>query len=501
MDNIKRLNYKINETECEKSVEQSIDMEINLPEYCGDISSVLHCFAFANITSGTINKDFINVEGSYLIRVIYLSDGEIFSYEQSAPFSKQIEHECESIGTVLDLKTFVQYVNCRAINSRKLEVSGAFVISAKVSACNCASVIDSIDNESIEMNTDKLSACSACGNSYADVSLSQVIDIGNGKPAIKSIIRNSAEPIIIETKQISGKILVKGELKIKTLYKAEDNSTQHIDNTIALSHILDIEGCKEDSIVDIKLSLNSLDVIAKPSALGNMSLLDIAAVIRISACAYECIDFPVLKDCYSTKYESSCSFKTVKIDSILENISKSFIHSFETDTLPNLNKVIDLWCDDIRIKAVKNDNKLCFKGSLKCFVLYGLNDESYNIKEFESEFSFEDDLIIENEIKCEPCASVIGTDYIIKESGLEVRISIKVDAIVFVSRTEKIVDDIDISDNELRRKFSLVVYFAKSGEKLWDIARKYQTTTESIASENSLEGDILTQDKALIIWA
>ena len=501
MDSIKRINYKINETEFENSAEQSINMEITLPEYCGDISSILHCFAFANITSGTINKDYINIEGSYLVRVIYLSEGEIFSYEQSAPFSKKIEHECESIGTVLDLKTFVQYVNCRAINPRKLEISGAFVISAKISACNSTSVIDSIDNESVEINTDKLSACTACGNSYADINLSQVIDIGSGKPAIKSIIRNSSEPIIIETKQISGKVLVKGELKIKSLYKAEDNSTQYIENSIPLSHILDIEGCKDDSIVDLKLNLNSLDVIVKPSAIGNMSLLDINAVIRVSACAYECIDFPVLKDCYSTKFESSCSFKTVKIDSILENISKSFMHSFETEPLPELNRVIDLWCDDIRIKALKNGDKLTFKGVLKCYVLYGLNDNSYSIKELESDFSFEDELICENDIKCEPTATVIGTDYLVKGSALEVRISIKVDAVVFASRTEKIVDDIEILDNALNKKSSLIVYFAKQGEKLWDIARKYQTTTDLIVSENSLEGDTLDKDKALIIWA
>ena len=46
---------------------------------------------------------------------------------------------------------------------------------------------------------------------------------------------------------------------------------------------------------------------------------------------------------------------------------------------------------------------------------------------------------------------------------------------------------------------AIVLYFAKSGESVWDIAMRYNTTINNIMSQNALTNDILTSDKMLII--
>ena len=46
---------------------------------------------------------------------------------------------------------------------------------------------------------------------------------------------------------------------------------------------------------------------------------------------------------------------------------------------------------------------------------------------------------------------------------------------------------------------ALVIYFADSGEKLWDIAKRYNTSPTEIASVNELETETLDNGRMLLI--
>ena len=120
MNSIKRTTYNLNETLMEKSAEQSIDMVISLPDYCADIDNILQSFAFINLSSGSVSNGKIKTEGTVLVRVLYLNGGEIFSYEQSEPFTNEIDYAADELGTVLELSTYLQYLNSRAASPRKI---------------------------------------------------------------------------------------------------------------------------------------------------------------------------------------------------------------------------------------------------------------------------------------------------------------------------------------------------------------------------------------------
>ncbi|MBQ6380140.1 MAG: DUF3794 domain-containing protein [Clostridia bacterium] len=500
MNTINRTNYNTNETLWENSAEQSLDLEINLPEYCGDITKILQCFAFPHIHSCSQSAENLQIEGEVLVRVLYVSEGEIFSYEQAQAFSKKMECRDSTIGAVADLSTYVQYINSRATGSRKIEVHGAFVIVAKLSACKESSVIESIEEADVQMDKDSLSACSARGSAAATVNVAQVIDIGTDKAPMKSIIRNTAVAEIVETKQVAGKILIKGELKVKTLYKSEENTVESIENVLALSQIMDIDGMDENSTVDIKLQLSSLDVFIKPSALGNMSLLDLQAAVNIYVCAYNCIDFPVLKDVYSTEYACNCTFKEVCVDKILSTLSKNYLHSFTVDSLGDIAKVIDVWCEDIRAKACEQEQQLVITGTLCAYVLYENLDGVIQLKSAESEFSFTEPLGEVSKVKCSPEAVLSGCDYVIRENGVEVRADIHVKAMIFDCISQKVIDDITMEETPLLRNNSLFIFYAHSGERLWNIASKFKTTVTAIQKENKIEKEVLEEDKPLLIW-
>ena len=500
MSNIIKSNYSVNEVLCQKSIEQAIDCEINLPDYCGDISRILECFAFPNITGSSLSAGKIAIEGNTLVRLLYISDGEIYSYEQSCPFSLKSDISCDSVGASLDISVALQYINCRAASSRRAEAHGAFVIKAKISACRQKEVIDRIEDDNMQIKKDSITACSASGSVCSNVNVEQVVDIGNTKSHIKSIIRNTAFADISETKQVAGKILAKGQLKIKTLYKSEDDTLETIENSLPFSQILDVEGVNEESIADIKSDLISLEITVKPSALGTMSLMDISAVVMLCACSYNCIEFPVLKDAYSTAFESECSFRNVDVDKIVTTVSETFIHTFDIPAI-NVKKVIDVWCDNINCSASFENSELNFSGTVSGFALYEDEEEMLKLKEEKSEYAFKKSLTDCANAKSSPSAKIIGCDYILGDKSIELRVKIKLTAVIFETLSEKVVENITLSDKPIKKRSSLIIYYPKNGEELWDIARTFATTDSKIIKENNLEDDIISSEKPLLIWS
>ena len=73
---------------------------------------------------------------------------------------------------------------------------------------------------------------------------------------------------------------------------------------------------------------------------------------------------------------------------------------------------------------------------------------------------------------------------------IDVKAELQINCSVFGETEIDIVSDIceGISE-EKNRNSAITVYFPKCEETLWDIAKRYNTTVESIMSENNIEGD------------
>ncbi len=498
--NIKRTQIKVNNTIFNKCCEQAVDCDLSLPDYCGEISRILKCFAQPNITSSSVSGDRIIIDGTVTVRLLYVSDGELSSFEHSSSFSKQIDIDCDAVGAVLEITTANQYINCRAVSPRKVEVHGSFAISAKLSCCCTQDVLESADGDSVQIKKDTVTACSVSGSTSVNSNVSQVVDIGTDLPKIKSLIRNTAVPEISETKQISNKVLVKGELKIKTLYKSEDNQVCCVANNLPISQIVDIDGVTENSVVDLKLNLSSFDISMKPNAIGAMCLLDIAAIVNIQASAYDCVDFPVITDAYSTDYASTCSKKRVSVDRIINNFSKCYTHHFIMEER-NVCKVVDFWCDNITVNAAMDDDKIKFFGTVNVYALIEDENGTTMLQEEESEFCFKEEICGITRLKCSPSASLAGCDYTLDAQGISTRVNIHIRAVEFDSVDTDVVDEIQLSDEVTDKKTSLFIYYCEENEDVWSIARKYNTTEKQIMEANNLTEEIISEPTPLLIWS
>ena len=148
------------ETILDTSAEQPIDLDFSLPDYCPDIQKILKCQIYPTITEQTIS-DRLDVEGEVLVKLLYLDSGKkaVRCCEYASPFStsialKKAPENPSSVVTYLNTK--VDYVNCRAVSPRKLDIHGAFSIQARAVSTVMQSIVSSIEEEDIQQKVSKV---------------------------------------------------------------------------------------------------------------------------------------------------------------------------------------------------------------------------------------------------------------------------------------------------------------------------------------------------------
>ena len=69
--------------------EQSVDLDVTLPDYCPDIQKILKCQVYPRILDRSLSGDRLEIGGTYTVKILYADaeTGCVRCCESSAPFS------------------------------------------------------------------------------------------------------------------------------------------------------------------------------------------------------------------------------------------------------------------------------------------------------------------------------------------------------------------------------------------------------------------------------
>lgn len=90
----------------------------------------------------------------------------------------------------------------------------------------------------------------------------------------------------------------------------------------------------------------------------------------------------------------------------------------------------------------------------------------------------------------------------IDSNEIEVRAAVSLNVMVIRCTEEKIIESVEeqpLDPEKIRSMPGITMYMVKQGDTLWDIAKKFYTTTEEIISMNGLENDQVSLGQPLIL--
>lgn len=506
VDKVLKTSVFVNETLFCDSAEVAVDSDFSLPDYCPEISKIFKCRAIPRISSKGINGKNITVDGVICITLLYADkEGILSSYEYQYPFNKSIETDADCTGANLQTKIRMEYINCRAVTSRKIDLHGAAGMNIRVFKRKCTDIISDCEDSNIELRKGIAPATVPMGFAEKYLIMEEEIRIGQGQPLIKNVLRFDANSCIKETKVIKDKAVVKGEITVSILYCADGvNNPQCVKSTLPFSQIVDVQGILEECSCDTKSEIAYIDVKPKTSVSGENKSFSLNAKILLTCEAYCSNDVAIILDAFSRKYAADITRNNVNFEKITTNVSENYHCKKNIELEEEITSVIDLWCTVQSVTTKFENDNMIVSGTLVAgmIVANGEGNAIYCEKpiDFEYKYPFNCELGIPHS---EPQIEVISCGYTITSSNnLEIRVELGINAAIYEKREMSLISDMSIDTEcikEKKNKSALTVYFCSEGDCVWEIARNYNASVDEIMNINSLESDCLQEGKMILV--
>lgn len=506
---MQRESCAVCETVFEGTKEQPIDLDFTLPDYCPDIERILKCRVTPSLTSRNLSADMLELDGSVLMSLYYLDAKKqaIRLCEHTMPFSCSFSWKtgAEEAAALVRLRT--EYLNCRALSPRRVDIHGAVSAIVTVCARNEQEYFSHIEGEDIQQSRRSAAVSRLCGIGQQQFSLTEVLDIGAGKGHPESILRSDLSVRCDSVKAMSDKLMVGGEAVLRMLYVtdletgAQDTMTFHI----PFSQVLDVRGVSDSTTNEVLLEVMNYDTTLKSEFDENSTLVTLDARLCATVLASEETNVEWVEDAYSTEYELSLTKKPCRFIQSLTVLKEEFSAKSEVNTGENgITKIIDLWCDSVSSICVAENEQMTVRGKVNCCMLALDGEGVPYYLERPVDFSVAPEVLqsmthptVKAEVKAENLSFRITGD-----DRVEIKAELCLTGTAYMESSWKGITAAEGLDDRCRRKdkaAALTLYYADEGERLWDIACAYCTSVEAVKLENDLTEDVMTAAGMILI--
>lgn len=486
--------------------EQGIDCDISLPDYCPDIMRILKCSVINSVINSKVSGDRASVDANAKIRIIYADEKSgIYCYEQEYPFSKYAELDCACDGAVLCTELKTEYANCRAVNKKRVGIHGVISVGFKLLGIKKQAVITAAAGDGVQLKRQELCVDNAVAIVSKRLQLSQTEVIPDGGE-VRKIISTSAAPILTETKLVKGKILLKGEVAWRVIYCIEEASGENgcASFSLPFSEIIEAENAAEGCRVSVDFCVEQASAEPKADNDGEYKYLNLGCDICAVVTVYLSEAVAAVTDAYSTCKQLETKYNSVTFTRLLQNLNDTFVcrESLDLSSM-SPQKIYATMSGVPQVKYCFEQGKLLIKGSvpIKFILIDAEGTPVFCEREAGLEYSRSVDCD-GSDIKCEPQLFVSGCSCTLGSDGrAEFKAEISINACLLEVTEKRALTQLKTTEGAStdKKHSAVVICFCNGGEKVWDIARKYNTTVEDIMSENALSSDEISEKTMLII--
>lgn len=502
---IKKDTFSFSELFTRSKCEQAVSLEINLPDYCSDIKKILKCTVTAGISNVSVSGENVNLSGTVVTRLIYVGDNEkIDCFEQTDALSCSTRVKDMPENPMIKAVTKTDYINCRALSQRRISVSGSIGASVYVYRENKKEFPCHIDSSDMQCKKEKKTVSDLICQSEKTFDLSETVALDKEKEDIGKILRSDCRVKIESKKAVADKLLIKGELCCEILYTdSEKNNLIKICHSMPVSQILAVGGVTDKSDIELSLCPSQFIVSAKNDSAGRCRLLELAARVSAVVRCREDREIELIKDCYSTCYEASGEYRNAELHLSAFNGEKEIPFEETVDfSDTDINDIKDMWCSGGECRMSGKEDKA--EGECD-FLLHGIYTDGNNSYRYaEKNLSARVGIPLKTKgekVNCDCDITVTSLEWL-KAGGGKVKIkgSALLNCYCSVSDENRLLSVIHQEQKEKEQKYPpLCLYYAGKDEKIWDIAKHYNTTESLIKSENGIKGDRTEEEMMLMI--
>lgn len=487
---------------CTVKAELPLETEILISDYLPPVFKLVKCFARPVVLQKQLQPGKLTLEG-YLRCIVYYQGEEgagLCQTEQKLPFTKALELPSFNFAAwTAVVEGATEYLNCRVVNPRRVEVRGAFGLTASVRAQLKAEVITALADSGIEQRMSTLSGVRSVAALDKLLTADGELRFAQAPAAILDI---SGTAQVRELKLLAGKAVVKGEMHIQCAWRAEgEDALQNQNVTLAFNQVLDVEGISEGC-----KCLCVVEPVGFTVAQGEgdaSSQLTATAMLHLRA--WRPFQLQIVADAYSTRFETNLVPQTLPVEGLAALLD-------ETVTVTGSGPLPDAGARLLACFASFGPAQIAPRGdgwALTARVLVTAFGEN-SLAEMESyekalELSLPLDITVPEgaELYPECWLSAENLQCTCAGGTLEVSVTVHAEGAVLCRSVHNGVGSIELGEPlaPADPEISLRIYYAQAGEELFAIARRFHVSLGQMLAANQLDAsmEILSEPHRLLV--
>lgn len=499
----------------EDSSQSVLENDIIVPDSKPDVSNLLLVDGDIFVDRSEVMQDKVLVYGTIRYKILYVPEegrGDVGSITANVGFSHSLDIPDARPGMSAGTECEMLHMSADIVNGRKICVKSIIGISGKVidvKTHQLAADIRGIDD--IQLLKDKAVVECYIGEARGGGKISETLEVPTGKPAIREMLKVDAKIAGKDFRLSEGRILIKGNLNISTLYVGDDEerSIQFMEHEVPFSSNLDLDGVDEGSDCEIDCRLETIQLDPGEDSDGELRVMNLEATLDCTARAHDRKSVELLEDAYSPTVGLSLDKESVEV---AEKVARSrgqvvLREKLPLEEGPEISELYTIQSRPSLSGFTISDDRVVVEGTVSNDVLYLSNDSRQPVQCFKKEIPFKQSMDIKGIKDGMDCDVAVETDHcnysMVSANEVEIRIVLA----VTVKANKKIVIPVAGKIQELaadERKYEarpgIIIYFTQPGDTLWKIAKKYRINMGDIGRVNELEGgEIIPTGRQIII--
>lgn len=499
---------------CEAISQITFDEDMNVPDVKPDVGRMIQKKGEVQIDEMQITEGRVFIKGILAVHLLYVGDSQerrIHSLTGSIPIEESLNLEGLENGDKVRLKWEIEDLSLSLINSRKLNVKTLLTFQAVVDDPVDLQLPIGLEEESISQKKQNVNIMSLIIHKKDTLRLKEEITLASNKPNIYEILWHTIEVRGMDIRCTADHILVKGELFIFVLYSGNDenNSLQWLEYSIPFSQEVDCAGCTMEMIPNIELSMQQGDLKIKLDADGEERMLGVEVVLELDIKVYDEEEISLLRDVYtpSKEYIPHCSTRILE-SLLVKNFSKCKVND-RVKVEEEQGKILQICHSEGVVKVDDSqivENGIQVEGIVQIRILYIVSDDEMPFYSMNAMIPFSH--LIEAPDIDEDCQYHLRTDLeqlsttMIDSDEIEVKIVMNLNALVVRQQSMEIMDDIEeqeLDPEKINQMPGIIGYMVQPEDTLWDIAKSFYTTIDTIKTLNNLETEEIRPYDTLIL--
>ena len=503
--NIKNESLSVCNAVCRTKNIFNAECDVIVPDVKPDILKVLQISAIPNVTGCETKTGRVSVSGTIIYNILYLADDEeksVKAITSSCEFSNVFRDDtiAENMLTFADVD--LKDVSCNIANCRKLTMKAVLSMSLQVYSCYDIDLISDIEGACTK--TEKLLSAKICAHAQSTSTLEDNFSIGEGRAPIEEILKTAGTISGTEIKIIDDKAVIKGNLRVTILYKTK-SKIEYAQTEVPFAHIVEADGIREDMDTEYCVKLCSIDASAAHSPNGELCTIDFFAGLFFRVIARSTYEAKCVTDAFLPHGNLNCSNAHISVENI-ESMEHRTAEIREKiilpDSLPPISSVCMVSVRPFIENCSPGSDALRISGYAEVCLLYLSSDENSPVYSYKTNVDFSSafdatDCMITPVSDCR----LRNSDYTISSDNcIEVRATVEISVECVKSVGADTVISVEEGEYIPAARPSIIISCIAQGQSLWDIAKEYSITPESILSANALscEDDIKTHMTLII---